>query len=373
MASLDICGQRLASQHLITGKLQKASEIVELLGAVQAQDYSVAKWALAQRSRGLTDAEIENEITEGAILRTHILRPTWHFVAPADIRWMLALTAPRVRASMASYDRKLEIDAAVLRKSRAVLTKALRDGKQLTRAELSEALTKSGVRSDGTQRLAHLMMHAELDALICNGARRGNQFTYALLDERVPPAREKSRDDSLHELAIRYFSTRGPATEDDFAWWSGLTKGDAKRAAQSAESSLEQTVVGGRRYWYQPAARAAKPRSPLARLLPNYDEFFIGLKDRTAIQIKLGTDKVQAGISYLRGHIATIDGQIVGGWERTLKGESVVVTVRPLMRLSRVELDAISREGMNFAKFLQLRGRIEISEARAYVSGTRSP
>jgi hypothetical protein len=364
MGTLDICGQRLANQLLGTRKLEKASEIVELLGAVQAQDYSAAKWGLAQRSHGLTDAQIEKQITDGAILRTHVLRPTWHFVGPADIRWMLALTAPRVRAAMASYDRKLELDAAVLRKSNTLLTKALRDGKQLTRTELSNALTKGGVRSDGTQRLAHLMMHAELDGLVCNGARRGNQFTYALLDERVPPAKEISRDESLHALATRYFATRGPATEDDFAWWSGLTKGDARRAALSAESSLEQAVVGGRRYWYRLNATAAKPKSLLARLLPNYDEFFIGLKDRTAIQTKLGTEKVQTGISYLRGHIATISGQVVGGWERTFKGASVVVTVRPLMRLSRVERDAISREAMKFAKFLQLPGRIEIHDAR---------
>src|SRR2546422_3006141 len=133
MIPLDICGQRLVNQHLTRQNLERASEIVRLLGAVQAQDYSAAKWGIAQRTRSATDAEVEKEISDGSILRTHVLRPTWHFVAPDDIRWMLALTAPRVKALLAFYDRKLELDAPVLRRSRAVLTKALKDGKQLTR------------------------------------------------------------------------------------------------------------------------------------------------------------------------------------------------------------------------------------------------
>src|SRR5437773_5551309 len=197
MIPLDICGQRLASQHLTKQKIEKASEIVQLLGAVQAQDYSAAKWGIAQRTRSATDAELEKEISDGSILRTHVLRPTWHFVAPHDIRWMLALTAPRVKALLAFYDRKLELDASVLRRSRAALTKALRDGMHLTRMELARALTNAGIRADGTQRVAHLMMHAELDGLICSGPRRGKQFTYALLEERVPRAKALERDAAL--------------------------------------------------------------------------------------------------------------------------------------------------------------------------------
>ena len=188
MSPLDVCGQRLVNQHLSKQRLERASDVVRLFGAVQAQEYAAAKWGIAQRTREATDAAVEKEMTDGAILRTHILRPTWHFVAPQDIRWMQALTAPRVRAMLASYDRKLELDKEVLRRSRSVLTKALRDGKQLTRSELRDQLTKGRIRADGTQRLAHLMMHAELDGLICSGGRRGKQFTYSLLEERVPPA-----------------------------------------------------------------------------------------------------------------------------------------------------------------------------------------
>jgi len=362
MLSIDVCGQRLAGQHLVKQRLERSSEVVQLLGGVQAQDYAAAKWALAQRTRGVTDTEVEREINDGAILRTHVLRPTWHFVTPADIRWMLELTGPRVRALLGHYDRQLELDGAVLRRSRAVFTKTLRDGKHLTRAELAQALTKSGVRADGTQRLAHLVMHAELDGLICSGPRRGKQFTYALLDERVPPAKKLSRDEALIELARRYFATRGPATIDDFAWWSGLTRTDSKRAVEG-QATLEQTTISDRKYWFQPSPRTVKSGSPVARLLPNYDEYFIGLKDRAAIQTKLDMADAKGTLSFLRGHIATIDGQIVGGWGRTLKGKSAILTVRPLIQLGEAEHAAITREVEKFARFLELPVRPEIVEA----------
>ena len=362
MPTLDICGQRLANQHLTKQSLDKASEIVRLLGAVQAQDYSGAKWAIAQRTRDATDAEVEKEVSNGSILRTHVVRPTWHFVAPDDIRWMLSLTAPRVKALLTFYDRKLELDTVVLRRSQAALTRALRDSKHLTRTELARALTKAGIRADGTQRLAHLVMHAELDGLICSGPRRGKQFTYALLEERVPSAKTLERDAALLELASRYFATRGPATADDFAWWSGLTKTDAKRGAEAAESRLERAIIGGRKYWFPPSARTTKPGSSFARLLPNYDEYFVGLKDRTAMQTKLRTAGIEGRLNALSGHLVTIDGQVVGGWTRTFKGRSVVVALKPLTSLSEVEHRAIAREVDRFALFLELPGRLEIIE-----------
>src|SRR5213082_2974352 len=166
MTRIDPCTQRLATQHLIEPKLKRASDVVSLLGAVQAQDYAMSKWALGQRIRGGTHAAVESEIDSGAILRTHVLRPTWHYVAPADIRWMLALTGPRVKAILAHYDRQLGVDASVIREAQKVMAKALRNDTHLTRAELAEVMKKAGIRTDGTERLARLVMHAELDGLI---------------------------------------------------------------------------------------------------------------------------------------------------------------------------------------------------------------
>lgn len=360
MRSLDIRTRRLTNQGLVRARFASAADVVRALGAVQAQDYLGAKWAVAQRASAAADAEVEQQIVDGAILRTHVLRPTWHFVAAADIRWLLALTAPRIRAAMAYHDRALELDPAVLRKSRAVLTKALRGDEHLTRTELASALTKAGVRADGTQRLAHLMMHAELDALVCSGARRGKQFTYALLEERVPAATMLERDEALRELALRYFTTRGPATEEDFAWWSGLTRADAIRAADSAEPKLDSAQVGKRRYWF-PSTSAAKIESPLARLLPNYDEYFIGFKDRAAIAERLGKSGAAVKLSGLSGNLITIDGEAVGGWQRIYNGKSTTIELSPLTSLKKTERDAIKSEVLRFARFVG--GPVELRES----------
>lgn len=354
-----IANQRLVNQHLVKPTLEKASEVVALLGAVQAQDYGAAKWGLAQRTVGASDAEVDEEIASGAIVRTHILRPTWHFVAPADIRWMLALTGPRVHAANAYYYRTLELDAPIFRKSRTVLIKALRDGQQQTRAELGSALETAGISMKDPRRLSATMMSAELDALICSGARRGKEFTYALLEERVPRAKTLDRDEALYELAKRYFSTRGPATADDFAWWSGLTKADSKRAAESAGSELDHAIIDGRSHWSSAAPRVAKWRTPIAHLLPNYDEFFIGFRDRSAFAERLRAAGIEARTDALSGHILAINGQIVGGWGRTFRGRSAVIQLKQLQTLTAVENRAVGAAAKRFSEFLGVPAQIQ--------------
>src|SRR5882762_7085195 len=264
-----------------------------MLGAVQAQDYAGSKWGLAQRTRGLTNAEVEKEIDDGMIVRTHILRPTWHFVAAADLGWMLALSAPRVHTANAYWYRWLEVDEAVARRSRTALTKALRDGKQLTRAELGFVLERAKIQITDSRRLAAIMMRAELDGVVCSGARRGKQFTYALLEERVARPAALERDTALFELARRYFTTRGPATVDDFAWWSGLTKADSKRGVEAAAAHLEHESIDGRSYWFPAAERRVRISGLLVHLLPNFDEYFIGLKDRSALAERLKSSGVK--------------------------------------------------------------------------------
>jgi hypothetical protein len=347
--------QRLVNQRLLNPTLERASEVVSLLGAVQAQDYGSAKWGLAQRTRGVTDDDVEREIAEGAIIRTHILRPTWHFVAATDIYWMLALSAPRVHVANAYWYRWLEVDDAVASRSRAVLTKALSDGKQLTRAELGQVLTRAKVEITSAQRLACIVMRAELDGLICSGDRRGKQFTYALLEERVPRTKALDRDEALYRLAKRYFSTRGPATADDFAWWSGLTKSDSRRGAESARSELEHEIIEGRSYWFPAPARVAKRRTPIAHLLPNYDEYFIGFRDRSAFAMRLRAAGIDARTDGLSGHILTINGQIVGGWGRTFRGKDAIIKMKLLQALTDPENRAVAAAAKRLGEFLGVR------------------
>jgi hypothetical protein len=357
----DIARQRLINQGLVKPALKSASEVVARLGAVQAQDYGASKWGLSQRTNGLSDEEIEKEIDDGTIVRTHLLRPTWHFVAAADIHWMLELSAPRVHAANAYWYRWLEVDDAEARRSRAAMAKALRDGKHLTRAELGQSLTRAKVQVTDPIRLACVVMRAELDGLICSGARRGKQFTYALLEDRVPKRTTLERDEALLELARRYFTTRGPATIDDFAWWSGLTKADAKRGAEAAATYLEHESIDGRSYWFPTSQRSIRFSAPLVHLLPNYDEYFVGLKDRSAFGTRLGTVGAKPRTSALSGHALVVNGQIVGGWRRTLVGQTVVVEPRPLIRLSEAETRGLASAIRKFGRFLGLPVKIRSS------------
>jgi hypothetical protein len=351
MANLDILRRRLSNQHLARPQLDQPAEMVAWLCAVQAQDYPAAKWALAQRLKGATDASLDEAFNAGAILRTHVMRPTWHFVAPADIRWLLALTAPRVMALLARYGRQLQIDAALHRRSHAVLTRALQGGKQLTRTELNRALQAAGIERSNLG-LGHIIMHAELDGLICSGPRRGKQFTYMLLEERVPPVRPLHRDEALPELIKRYFTSHGPAQAQDFVWWSGLTTADTKKGLDLVGSQLAHETVDGKGYWFAPSDPAPMPQT--AYLLPNYDEYTIAYKDRShfydasAFQSPVARDNVPFA------HMIVINGRIVGTWKRTLAKNDVRVEAKFLHAPSGPEQRALKTAVEQYGTFLNL-------------------
>ena len=352
MTNLDIAHQRLGNQHIARATFKKPGDVVAWLGAVQAQDYAGAKWALGLRLQGATDGGIDRAFADGSILRTHLMRPTWHFVAPADIRWLLALTAPRVHVANASMYRKLELDGALFKRSDAALVKALRGGRQLTRDELRGVLENAGIAADDGIRLAYLMMHAELEGLVCSGARRGNQFTYALLDERAPNARTLRREEALVELAGRYFMSRGPATVQDFAKWSGLTLAEARAGLEAVKARLRQEVVDGRTYWLPASKSSAKVPSPAAWLLSIYDEYISGYKDRSA----LGTARVGARLVALGNalaYIIVIDSQIVGTWKRTHGKEGVTIETNLFSRLTAAENRALAVAAQRYSDFLQ--------------------
>ena len=359
----DIARRRLANQSLTAPTRTTPADVVRALGAVQAQDYAGAKWAVGLRTHDAVDEDVEQALSDGSIIRTHVLRPTWHFVAPADVRWMLALTAPRIKAAMAYYDRKLELDDAVFRRSNEAIQRALHGGKHLARTELADVLRRARVDVTGSQRLGHLVMRAELDGLICSGARRGKQFTYALLEERVPPAAALDRDDALLELATRYFASRSPATAKDFAWWSGLTVADATKGIQLAGASLERETMDGQTYWSGASPRPRRTTAATAHLLPNYDEYFIGFKDRSAIGQRLKSCELVTGGDALTGNVVIVDGQLVGGWNRALAKTTVVVDIRLSTRLTVAETRAVAVAAQAYGEFLGL--SVELRGLRA--------
>ncbi len=353
MINLDIAHRRLHNQHITRRTIETPQALVKWLGAVQAQDFAAAKWALGLRLQGVTDDDIEQAFTDGAILRTHVMRPTWHFVSPADIRWLLALTAPRVHAASAYYNRKLELDDDVFRRTHAVLANVLQGGKQLTRDELSSALKLAGIVTEGEQRVIHIMMRAELDGIICSGARRGKQFTYALLAERAPHARMLDRDEALAELTMRYCMSHGPVTLQDFVWWSGLTVVDAKAGLTMVTSHLQQETIHGQTYWFSPSTSPVQDLSQTAYLLPNYDEYTVGYTDRSAIFDALHTNRLDS-----RGGLLTntmvLGGQVIGTWKRTFKKNAVVIEANPFTPLSKTENRAFAASANCFSAFLRM-------------------
>lgn len=346
--ALDILNARLSNQRLTGTPLASPADVVSWLGAVQAQEYDQAKWALAMRSRRTSAAAIDRALTDGAILRTHVLRPTWHFVTPADIRWMLALTGPRISKAMASYNRRFELDAAVFRKSENVIARALRGGVQLTRQELKVALQRGGVNADGVERLAFLTIQAEIDAVICSGGRRGNQSTYALLDERVPSSRPLSREDALGELTRRYYSSHGPAQIHDFAWWSGLTVGDARAGLEMVASELKTETVDGRSYWFGKTVRSLTvPRR--AYLLGLYDEYLIAYKDRSVALDRSQWTRITSADAFLAPVI--LDGRVIAGWKKAARGEKTLLRVKPFAPPGRTVSSAVAEAVDRYASF----------------------
>lgn len=353
MTKLDIAHWRLHNQLIAQRTLEKPADVVQWLGAVQSQDYAAAKWAVGLRLQSATEDAIEQACTEGAILRTHVMRPTWHFVSPADIRWLLALTAPRVNAVNAYYYRQQELDDAVFRCSNDVLIKALQGGKQLTRTELVSALQQASIAADNVLRFTLIVMRAELDGIICSGARRGKQFTYALLDERVPHVEPMDRDEALAEFARRYFTSHGPATLQDFVWWSGLSVAEAKTGLEVVKSQLMHEDVDGQTYWFALSTLPAKDLAQMAYLLPSFDEYTVGYKDRNAVFDTTHTNKLNAWGNILGSYTMVLDGQIVGTWKRTIKKDAVIIAQNPFTPLDEAETRAFAVAADRYGAFLE--------------------
>lgn len=347
MTRSDIIGQRLDNQKLSAPEFRNPADVVRWMGAVQAQDFNAAKWALALRMHEATNTSVEEAFNKGEILRTHLLRPTWHFIAPDDIRWLLKLTAPRVNVKCSSAYRRFELDADVFKRSNKALTRALKGGKHLTRATLRTVLNQSGVNANDSIRLGYVLIRAELDGVVCSGPRLGKQFTYALMEERVATAKPITGDEALAELTRRYFRSHGPATLQDFAWWSGLTAADVKRGVESIEKHLERASIDGKVYWSTPAGKRTQALHA-THLLPVYDEYFVAYKDR---QILFNSHD---GLTKwdLLGPAILINGIAAGTWKRTDEKKPVSLSFKPSKTLNRQEKLAIAKAAERYADFL---------------------
>ncbi|HVR60435.1 MAG TPA: winged helix DNA-binding domain-containing protein [Polyangia bacterium] len=349
---MNIARRRLANLGIEARVPRSPVDVVRWLVASQAQDFAGAKWALGLRARDADDAAVEAAFNEGAILRTHVLRPTWHFVTPDDIRWLLSLTGPRVAAQSAPRRRQLGLDAAVLKKSAAVIVRALQSSGHLTRDELRAALARARVATE-EQRMAYILMHAELEAIICSGPRRGKQMTYALLEQRAPHARQLARADALAELSARYFASRGPATSHDFAKWSGLTLADARAGIEAAAARLRVLDIDGVAHWSgrsSPRLPAAG-REPVAHLLSIYDEYISSYRDRRAICDPADARRL-VGMGSALAYVVIVDGRVAGTWRRSITRKAVHIQLERFRRLASAEQRAVTAAANRFVRFL---------------------
>lgn len=333
------------------------------LGAMQAQDYAGAKWAIGLRmapaAGPVSDATVEEAFNAGAFLRTHVLRPTWHFVAPEDIRWLLALTAPRVHKLNLPYYRKVGLDDDLFRRVRQVFTGAMQGGAHRTREDLRAALEAAGLPAGGELRMSYLLMRAELDGLLCSGPRRGRQFTYALLEERVPPYAPLAPEEALAELARRFFQSHGPATVQDLARWASLTLAEARRGLSAISEELDVEEIDGQTYWFTPAPPPAVLQEPFAYLLSIYDEYVIGYKEWSAVITPADAARLKALGNDLTA-VLILNGCIAGVWKRTVGKRQATVTVKPLGPLDDAERQAVAEAAQRYAAFFGLPAELAV-------------
>jgi hypothetical protein len=355
MTDTEILRIRLDNQQLSATNLQTPAEVVHWMGAMQAQEYAMAKWAIALRLKDVTESAVEKAFNDGAILRTHVMRPTWHFVAPEDIRWLLMLTAPRVHAANAYVGRQVELDKQILTRTNTILEKELKGGKNLTRTALEKILVQNKIKIDGPKagmkgiRMAYIMMYAELEQLICSGPRDGKQFTYALMEERVPVVKKISREEALAKFAERYFTSRGPARVQDFAYWSGLTVKDAIAGAATLNSKFIREIFEGQEYILLSSSNKKKTTPDSTFLMPDYDEYGMSYKDRTILKSKK-LEGHKASIVFNR--MVVINGRIEGTWQRTVNKNKVDVKIVPFNPLSKSKKEAVAVAIKRFQTFL---------------------
>ncbi|HEU4715616.1 MAG TPA: winged helix DNA-binding domain-containing protein [Candidatus Saccharimonadales bacterium] len=335
---MDIANLRLSSQHIAQADFKTAHDVVAWMGAMQAQDYNGALWAIALRTPNLTKDDVEKAIAERQIVRTWPMRGTLHFLAAEDARWITQLLAPRALAAATSRRKQLAIDDAVLAAARDVIVRALEGGKCLTRNDLLSRLDDAGIAT-AEQRGSHLLYHWAAMTLICFGPHEGKQPTFVLMDEWLPPTPERTREEALKELATRYFKSHGPASLRDFAGWGKLTVKDARLGIELAGTALASQEENGTVYWFDPAV---EPAAPATYLLPGFDEYMLGYKDRTAALALEHTNRIVPGNNGMFLPTLVNNGQVVATWKKTVRSKSQTILITSLEAPSDVQLASVA-------------------------------
>lgn len=345
IAKARVVAQKIGVRHSLG-----VGEIVAHLGAVQAQDYLGALWALGVRIPNGTERTVENAIAERAVVRTWPMRGTLHFVPAIDIRWMLELLTPRVIARNARRYQELELTAAVFGRARDVVERALGSAARLTRPAVYDCLARAGIDTTGARGL-HILGFLAQQAVICFGPRDGKQQTLVLVDEWVPDARRLTREESLAELARRYFTSHGPATLHDFVWWSGLPVADARAAVELNGGQLRRELVLDTPHFRAPRSPWRSSAARGAHLLPAFDELIVAYRDRSAVVDPTYMRRLGAG--GVMWPSIVLGSRAVGTWRRELTGKGARIRLEPFVSLTRQERAAIEGAARRYGSFLE--------------------
>lgn len=348
-----IVRHRLSNQRIGGEGFESPEEAVRWMGAVQAQDYAQALWAVGLRLRSAAVGAVEEAIEEARIVRTWPMRGTIHFVPAEDVGWMLKLSASRMLAADGRRLGQLGLDRETVERCGELFREALEGGRRLSRPAMMELLGGAGIGTGG-QRGYHILWYLSQSGLICPGPMQGKQQTFVLLDEWVPGARELSREEALAELAGRYFASHGPATVHDFARWTGLTVTETRKALEAAPHGLVSEEIGGKVYWTGRASGRATPDDDDGvHLLPGFDEYLLGYGDRTAVLDPEHAQKIVPGNNGIFLPTILVGGRVVGTWKRKLSAGSVGITLRPFARLDAPEGE-IAAAARRYCEFLGL-------------------
>src|ERR1700722_12319938 len=347
----DIRNHRLVNQQIASAACKQPAEVVASLAAVQAQDYAGALWAVALRLPGATEADVKQALANRTIIRTWMMRGTLHFVAAADVHWMRELLAPQLISSSAHRCDQLELTAKIFGRSGGACLKALQGGRKLTRGEIYAVLERSRISTAG-QRGAHILWRLAHDGVICFGGHAGKQQTFALLDEWAPKAKKVQRDQALAELAWRYFRSHGPATLQDFGWWSGLKAADAKAALEMASLKLARETMDGKVYWMTQDREAGTDAPSAVNLLPGFDEYLIGYKDRSASLDPRHAGRIVPGNNGLLLPTVVRSGCVVGTWKRAFEKNAVNVRASFFNSPKKGEAGAVAEAAERYGRFL---------------------
>jgi len=347
----EISTLRLRQQQITSSDFQTARELISWMGAMQAQEFNHAKWAVGLRLTNFTEKQVEDAFNRGEILRTHLMRPTWHFVSPEDIYWLVGLSAKQIKSAMKARNGQLELTEEDFKTSQEVMIKALEGNRYLTRDELSEFLNAAGI-STKEQRLPHILMEAEIDRIICSGPMKGKKQTYALLEERVPNKIELTTDEALALLARKYFTSHGPATIADFTWWSGLPVSQARKAVALNNNHLLSETINNEIYWF--AENHTITHLPdSAFLLPAFDEYLVSYKNREAA---ISADHHAKAVSKngIFWPILVINGKISGMWKKVVKKDSMIIEIDHFRPHSKKEKKLVEKAVESYAFYSRI-------------------